>query len=169
MTNITARRRLNSIVNKTITKPSLKKQILIPERKQRLIAIVAETMGGFTLSRQEIGTVIDLCNDVEMAATLLEDAPDHNNLFQLEADARQRLIDYISNLDDHKRHDLYSMMLLGRNLDYYGLCQEAAVEFKLRASIPHSEGSSAESIAPEAIARRADLKNWLQLVLDLVE
>jgi len=32
---------------------------MIPERKQRLIASVSETIGGFSISRQEIGTVMD--------------------------------------------------------------------------------------------------------------
>ena len=163
--NITARRKLNRIVDNTITNPSLKKQILIPERKQRLIKSVCETIGGFSLSRQEIGKVMDLTNDVEMVVTLLADAPDerdNSDLRQMEIDARQRLTNYIASLDPEKRHNLYSMMLLGRNLDYYGLCKEAVVEFKLRAG-------SADDITPESISKRPDLKIWLQLVLDLVE
>ena len=68
--NITAHEPLHRIINIAITKPSLKKQILIPERKQRFIESVAETLGGFALSRQEIGTVLDLCNDVDISIEL---------------------------------------------------------------------------------------------------
>ena len=186
MNNITARRSLHHNVNRTITKPSLKKQILIPERKQRLISSVSETMGGFVLSRQEIGTVIDLCNDVEITMELEQDAQENwrmadrssmsvgdssdaegsYRIAEVLAGAHQRLVDYISNLGSDKRHDLYSMMLLGRNLDYYGLCQEAVVEFKLRSTSSPSENSY---YSAEKIAKRRDLKNWIQLVLDLVE
>ena len=178
MNNITARRSLHHLVNKTITQPSLKRQILIPERKQRLIRSISETMGSFALSRQEISNVIDLCGDVEMAITLLEDAASIKASCDFTLDelkgvlsgAHQRLSDYIANLDDRKRHDLYSMMLLGRNLDYYGLCQEAVVEFMLRThDYSSSEGSAGTYHSAERIAGKQDLKNWLQLVLDLAE
>ena len=178
MSNITARRSLHHLVNKTITQPSLKRQILIPERKQRLISSISETIGSFALSRQEIGNVIDLCGDVEMATTLLGDAASIRESCEFTVDelkvvlagAHQRLSDYIANLDDRKRHDLYSMMLLGRNLDYYGLCQEAVVEFKLRThDYSSNEGSAGMYHGAESIAGKQDLKNWFQLVLDLVE
>ena len=175
MNNITARRSLHHLVNKTITQPSLKRQILIPERKQRLIRSISETMGSFALSRQEIGNVIDLCGDVEVAITLLEDAASIRESCDFTLDelkgvlsgAHQRLSDYIANLDDRKRHELYSMMLLGRNLDYFGLCQEAVVEFKLRAA--SADGEKKRYYSAERIARKRELKNWLQAVLDLVE
>ena len=178
MRNITARRALNAIVQRTITHPSLKRQILIPERKRRLISSISETIGSFALSRQEISNVIDLCSDVEMATTLLADAVSIkascdftvDELKAVLAGAHQRLGDYIANLDDRKRHDLYSMMLLGRNLDYYGLCQEAVVEFKLRTdNYSSNEGSAGMYHSAERIAEKQDLKNWLKLVLDLVE
>lgn len=167
--NITVRKPLHHITNMTITKPTLKKQMLIPERKQRLIKSVAETLGGFALSRQEIGAVIDLCNDVEITIELEQEAPKDNRVAEVLTSARQRLVDYISNLGLEKCHDLYSMMLLGRNLDYYGLCQEAVVEFKLRTNENVSVAEVVQAMKPEKIAKRRDLKNWIQLVLDLVE
>ena len=175
MSNITARRSLHHIVNKTLTQPSLKRQVLIPERKRRLISSISETMGSFALSRQEIGNVIDLCSDVEMANTLLSDAASikTNCGFTVEelrgvlAGAYQRLSDYIANLDDRKRHELYSMMLLGRNLDYFGLCQEAVVEFMLR--VLSSDEENERYYSAEKIAGKRELKNWLKFVLDLVE
>lgn len=169
MDNITVRRTPHHIVNKTITKPSLKKQILIPERKQRLIDSVAETMGSFALSRQEIGTVLDLCNDVEISIELEQDALGDGRVAEVLTGALQGLVDYISNLGLEKRHNLYSMMLLGRNLDYYGLCQEAVVEFKLRACEKALSKETEQVMAPEKIAKRQSLKKWIQLVLDLVE
>ena len=61
-------------------------------------------------------------------------------------------------------------MVLGRNLDYYGLCQEAVVEFKLRThDYSSNEGSTGMYHSAESIAGKLDLKNWLHLVLDLVE
>jgi hypothetical protein len=167
--NITAHEPLHRIINIAITKPSLKKQILIPERKQRFIESVAETLGGFALSRQEIGTVLDLCNDVDISIELEQDARGDNRASEVLTGARQGLVDYISNLGLEKCHDLYSMMLLGRNLDYYGLCQEAVVEFKLRANENVSVTEVVQAMRPERIAQRRDLKNWIQLVLDLVE
>ena len=104
---------------------------MIPERKQRLIASVSETIGGFSISRQEIGTVMDLYSDVETYGETLNDFQAgirinrESRLSDDEAsnsdgrgqkslrDARQRLAEYLSNLGHEKRHDLMSMMYLG--------------------------------------------------------
>ena len=154
---------------------------MIPERKQRLIASVSETIGGFSISRQEIGTVMDLYSDVEIYGETLNDFQTgirinrESRFWDNEAansdgcgqkslrDARQRLAEYLSNLGHEKRHDLMSMMYLGRNLDYYGLCQEAVVEFKLRAQ------DSAGRCNTEELLKHSQLKEWLRLVLELVE
>jgi hypothetical protein len=113
--------------------------------------------------------VLDLCNDVDISIELEQDARGDNRASEVLTGARQGLVDYISNLGLEKCHDLYSMMLLGRNLDYYGLCQEAVVEFKLRANENVSVTEVVQAMRPERIAQRRDLKNWIQLVLDLIE
>ena len=137
--------------------------------KAKINQICGRDIGGVALSRQEIGAVLDLCNDVEITIELEQEAPKDNRVAEVLTSARQRLVDYISNLGLEKCHDLYSMMLLGRNLDYYGLCQEAVVEFKLRTNENVSVAEVVQAMKPEKIAKRRDLKNWIQLVLDLVE
>lgn len=182
MNNITSRKR--GTVHSLAQHYCATKQgsgIMIQERKQRLIASVSETLGSFSLSRQEIGTVIDLISDVEVSEELLEDvyhrdrakrgrpswasdiAHSDSREQKVLEEARQRLADYLSNLGPEKRHDLMAMMYLGRNLDYYGLCQEAVVEFKLRSQ----DGSG--HYDAEELAKHSHLKEWLRLVLELVE
>ena len=133
---------------------------IIPERKQRLIASVSETIGGFSISREEIGDVIDLHADVETAKELLEEGNEAENGV---VNAMQRLEDYLFNLGGHKRHELMCMMLLGRNLDYYGLCQDAVVEFRLRTQ---DFGGRFEA---KELASHRKIGEWIRLVLDLIE
>ena len=133
---------------------------IIPERKRRLIASVSETIGKFSISRQEIGAVIDLHADVETAKELSEEGNQEEESVQK---AAQRLEDYLFNLGDHKRRELMCMMLLGRNLDYYGLCQDAVIEFRLRSQDPGGRFGAKE------LACKRRLGEWIRLVLDLIE
>lgn len=66
-------------------------------------------------------------------------------------------------LPEQKRHDLMCLMYLGRNLEYYGLCQETIDDFCDYADEKASENCFG-STDPEYLAGKVKIARWLRLV-----
>ena len=66
-------------------------------------------------------------------------------------------------LSEQKRHDLMCLMYLGRNLEYYGLCQETVDDFCVYADEKVGNNCSG-STDPEYLAGKVKIARWLRLV-----
>ena len=66
-------------------------------------------------------------------------------------------------LPEQKRHDLMCLMFLGRNLEYYGLCQETVDDFCVYAD-EKVDGNCSGSTDPEYLAGKVRIARWLRLV-----
>ena len=66
-------------------------------------------------------------------------------------------------LPEQKRHDLMCLMYLGRNLEYYGLCQETVDDFCVYAD-EKVDGNCSGSTDPEYLAGKVRIARWLRLV-----
>ena len=66
-------------------------------------------------------------------------------------------------LPEQKRHDLMCLMYLGRNLEYYGLCQETVDDFCVYADEKVGNNCSG-STDPEYLAGKVKIARWLRLV-----
>ena len=82
------------------------------------------------------------------------------------------ILRYISELSDHKRHDLMCLMYLGRNIDYSGFDEETvddfcfyAVEWGRKGRISnHLHGA----MDPEYLAGKIRIGKWLKLAKDAI-
>lgn len=69
----------------------------------------------------------------------------------------------IEQLSEQKRHDLMCLMFLGRNLDYYGLCEEAVDDFCAYAD-EKANSNGYGRVEPDYLAGKKPIAKWLRLV-----
>jgi hypothetical protein len=82
------------------------------------------------------------------------------------------ILRYISDMSEHKRHDLMCLMYLGRNIDYSGFDEETVDDFCFYADEWGRNGRISNhlhgAMDPEYLAGKIRIGKWLKLAKDAI-
>ena len=82
------------------------------------------------------------------------------------------ILRYISDMSEHKRHDLMCLMYLGRNIDYSGFDEETVDDFCFYADEWGRKGRISNhlhgAMDPEYLAGKIRIGKWLKLAKDAI-
>lgn len=155
---------------------------------QKLVDTILEQYKKLKISDHQLDRVIELCQahqDAEKALHDLMEREKHSgkgnhtatwNMAELVAyddtaegkasdETYGALVDYIASLPRTKQFDLDCIMSFGRNIEYYGVCEETVEDFVIQVS---ERGEKHDHVYSEYLAGKRYLGKWIKTVREVV-